>query len=106
MVGHRWRTRQGKHVATLRLGELLVGEGLITRAQLDSALTAQQIFGGRLGTNLVEHGFVNEVDLARLLAKQLDVPMVDPNALAEVDDRVLALIPGDLAREYAVVPFR
>ena len=89
----------------MKLGEILVHEGLLTPSQLETALTAQRIFGGRLGTNLVEHGFVSEVDLARVLARQLGVRMVDPNALASVDRRVLALVPADVARKYAAVPF-
>ena len=79
-------------MATLRIGELLIQAGLITASQLQSALTAQRIFGGRLGTNLVEHGFVSEVDLARVLARQLGITMVDPGALADIDPRLIALV--------------
>jgi hypothetical protein len=93
-------------MASLRIGELLIQEGLITPAQLQAALTAQQIFGGRLGTNLVEHGFVNEVDLARLLAKQLGIRMVEPHELAELDPKVAKLIPPEVATKYSIVPFR
>jgi hypothetical protein len=37
----------------MRLGDILVSRGLITREQLEEALFAQRQFGGRLGTNLV-----------------------------------------------------
>ena len=92
-------------MAQLRIGELLVQEALITPSQLQEALTAQQVFGGRLGTNLVEQGFVNEVDLARLLSRQLGIKMVEPRDLARVDKRTLDLIPAELAAKYQVVPF-
>ena len=95
----------GNTVANIRIGELLIKEGLITQSQLDQSLTAQKIFGGRLGTNLVEHGYVSEVDLARLLARQLGIKMVEPGALAAIEPRILALVPADVARRYSVVPF-
>src|SRR6185295_18028171 len=92
-------------VATLRIGELLIQAGLITPSQLQQALTAQRIFGGRLGTNLVEHGLVSEVDLARVLAQQLGIAMVDPGALSDIDTRVLAVVPRAVAQRFSVVPF-
>lgn len=92
-------------MATLRLGELLIQQGLITPSQLDQALTAQHVFGGRLGTNLVEQGFVSEEDLARVLSQQLGIRVVRPHEIANVDRRVLELITPDLARKYQVVPF-
>jgi len=93
-------------VATLRIGELLVQEGLITTSQLEAALKAQQIFGGRLGTNLVEAGFVSEEDLARLLSRQLGIPMVEPHELGDVPRWIRELVPPGVARRYQVVPFR
>ena len=92
-------------MATLRLGELLIQEGLLTPSQLEQALTAQHVFGGRLGTNLVEQGFVSEEDLARVLSRQLGIRMVRPHEVSAIDGRVLALIPADVARKYQVVPF-
>ena len=35
-------------------GGYLIGRGVITAAQLEEATQAQVIFGGRLGTNLIE----------------------------------------------------
>lgn len=92
-------------MAGLRIGELLIQEGLITEAQLEAALTAQQVYGGRLGTNLVEQGYVNEVDLACLLGRQLGMRMVEPHQLAGIDRDVLGLVPPGLAVRYSVIPF-
>lgn len=72
---------------TARLGELLVAEQLITAAQLDEALETQVIHGGRVGTNLVELGFLKEPELARVLGRQHNLPFAsgvmvpDPAAL-------------------------
>jgi len=93
-------------MANVRIGELLIQQGLLTAGQLQQALAAQQIFGGRLGTNLVEQGYVSEVDLARLLSKQLGIRMVQPHELADIDADVIALISPEIARRHAVVPFR
>ncbi len=92
-------------MATLKIGELLIREGLITPSQLDQALTAQQVFGGRLGTNLVEQGFVSEEDLAKVLSQQLGIRMVLPGEIATLDPGLLAMIPDHVARKYQVVPF-
>ena len=43
-----------------RLGDLLVREKLITREQLEKALSEQKTTGSRLGSCLVKLGFVPE----------------------------------------------
>lgn len=53
----------------MRLGELLIQEKLITPQVLEEALEAQVVHGGRLGTNLLELGFLSEKDLARMLGQ-------------------------------------
>lgn len=74
-----------------RLGELLLAEKLVTPEQVEEALETQVVHGGRLGTNLVELGFLQEADLARVLGRQHNLPYAagemipDPQALALVD---------------------
>ena len=46
-----------------KLGDLLLKEGVITNAQLEEALKCQVIFGGKLGTNLIEMGAASEQDV-------------------------------------------
>src|SRR5215471_15318630 len=77
----------------MRLGEMLLKQGLITENALEEALESQVVHGGRLGTNLIELGLVAEVDLARELGRQHNVPFAtgemtpDPPALGLVDYR-------------------
>ena len=52
-----------------RLGELLVEGGLITPAQLQSAITHQKIARGRLGSNLVALGYITRMTRSFLLAQ-------------------------------------
>ena len=53
-----------------RLGTLLIHKGLITRQQLDQALTHQAKTGMRLGEVLVENGWLTDKQLSRALKKQ------------------------------------
>src|SRR6266852_9730520 len=90
----------------LRLGELLLKEGILSRQQLEEALNAQLIYGGKLGTNLVEHGFVTEEFLTSFLSKQCNVPAVDSKQLEDVSAAVIQTISPELAGKHKVIPFR
>ena len=50
-----------------RLGTLLIREGKLSEEGLKEALEAQVIHGGRLGTNLLELGLLDEQTLAAAL---------------------------------------
>jgi hypothetical protein len=93
-------------LARPRIGQLLVQAGLLTPEELSEALTAQQIYGGRLGTILVEHDFVDEDDLAEVLAAQLGMPRVTREHLASIPAPVLTHVPKAVATRFRVVPFR
>jgi hypothetical protein len=90
----------------MKLGEALVKDSLITREQLRLALERQVIFGGRIGTNIVELGILTEKDLSAFLSRFFKHPSVDPVQLASVDPEVIACISKELAEKYKVVPFR
>lgn len=53
-----------------RLGTLLINKGLITRQQLDEALTMQGQSGIRLGEALISKGWLTEKQLDKALRKQ------------------------------------
>ncbi|WP_257304893.1 hypothetical protein [Geothrix campi] len=86
-----------------RLGELLVESGLITPAQLQSAITHQKIARGRLGSNLVALGYISEEVLMDFLSHQAGVPQVDVRNLV-VPPEVLKLVPFRLADQFTVLP--
>jgi len=90
----------------IKLGELLIREGLINPDQLDEALKNQVIFGGRLGTNLLEIGAVSEEDIAKVLSKKLGVPFVGTDELTKIPEEVIHAIPRALVEKYRVVPVR
>ena len=89
-----------------RLGDLLLKQGLITTAQLDEALKYQVIFGGKLGTNLIEMGLLEEDEIAGALSQQYCVPTVSADEVMNVEAPVLALLPRDLAEQYNVIPLK
>lgn len=88
-----------------RLGDLLVREGLITREQLQSALTEQRNTGMRLGYTLVKLGIIEETEITKMLARQYRMPAVDL-ARFEVDPRIIKLVPGEVATRHTVLPLK
>jgi len=88
----------------LKLGELLIKNQIITEGQLAEALRAQHLFGGRLGTNLVELGYLSEQALTQFLSGQLNIPAVASAQLDSVPEKALTLVPRATAEKYRVVP--
>jgi type IV pilus assembly protein PilB len=86
-----------------KLGDLLIEAGKLSPPQLAQALEAQQADGGRLGTHLVQLGFLTERELVDFLSDRYGVPPVDLKTI-EVDETLLALISADVARKYTVLP--
>jgi len=61
----------------VRIGDLLVQNGVITEEQLMSALARQKKTRQKLGKALVVLGYVAEEQFLNFLAQQLKIPMVD-----------------------------
>lgn len=87
-----------------RLGELLLRAGALTEPQLKEALESQVIHGGRLGTNLLELGLIDEQTLAAALGKQLGVQHASGKMVP--DPRALALLSAEEADRRDVLPMR
>ncbi len=88
-----------------RLGQILLEDGLLTREQLKLALAEQKQSRSRLGYALVKLGFVPELEVTKVLARQYRMPAVDLSRF-EVDGRILKLIPSDLALRSVVLPLK
>jgi type II secretory ATPase GspE/PulE/Tfp pilus assembly ATPase PilB-like protein len=90
----------------LRLGEVLVSEGIATEADISSALAEQKRRPGkRLGEVLVQLGIVGEVVIGQTLARKIGLRFVDLNAL-EIQSSAQSEIPKKVIVEYAVLPIR
>jgi hypothetical protein len=90
----------------IKLGELLLNEKLITPEQLDEALKNHMIFGIKLGSSLIELGFITDEQLCSFLSRKLGLPAVSPRAMSSISPEVLALVPVELAGKYRVVPIK
>ena len=88
-----------------RLGELLVGNSLITKEQLTQALAEQKTSDGqlRLGSILIRDALISESELTSFLSKQYGVPTINL-ADYDVEPSVVKIIPMELAHKYQVVP--
>ncbi|HEY5997773.1 MAG TPA: hypothetical protein VI078_00530 [bacterium] len=84
------------------LGELLVGQGLIARDQLDRALRVQAGGLRRLGYLLVRMKLISDEQLLKALSQQLDLPVVRPDEETAADVR--RVLPRHICHRYAVIP--
>ena len=85
------------------IGEVLVHEGLITRNQLEKALEKQRLDGGKIGTNLLNLGYLNEETLTEFLGKQFHVRSVNLSKIT-IEQECTKLISGDIAKRYRAIP--
>jgi hypothetical protein len=90
----------------ITLLDMLLQGGMINREQFDEALKNRVLYGGKIGTSLIELGYVSEEDLARFLARKLAVPYVGAEQLLAIDPEVIALVPAALAIKYRVIPLK
>jgi len=88
-----------KPKAKIRLGDLLVQEGIISEKQLMQTLAAQKQSGRKLGTMLVELEFVTENQLLSFLSQHLNVPLIDI-AQYNISPKTVSLLPEVQARRY------
>src|SRR6266705_6155920 len=88
-----------------RLGDILLREGLLSRDKLVHALAEHRSSGMPLGYILAKQGLVPEVEITRIVARQLRVPAVDLTRY-EVDPKIIKLIPADIAKRHIVLPLK
>jgi type IV pilus assembly protein PilB len=88
---------------SVRLGEILLKESLITQEQLQKALEFQRANGGKLGSCLTKMGFITDDDITGVLSRQYGVPSINLK-FYEIDPNVIKLIPQDTALRYQVIP--
>ncbi|MDO4271206.1 MAG: GspE/PulE family protein [Eubacteriales bacterium] len=92
-------------MAYMRLGDLLVSNGLITEAQLSQALEMQKQTGERLGTVLTKYGFIGERQLLEALEMQLGVEFVDLAAHPPAAE-LANVLSKNIAKKHQIVPVR
>ncbi len=87
----------------MRLGDILVQNGVITEAQLMQALALQKDSGQKLGAVLITQDWITEEQLFEVLEQQYDIPYLDINTIY-IDPKVPKLISESLARKHSLIP--
>lgn len=85
------------------IGQILLKKGLITKSQLEEALSIQKQAGGLLGDILVHNGFVSEELLYMTLAAQSDLCYI-PVERYKISKDIVQFIPEEIASKYCLVP--
>lgn len=89
-----------------RLGDLLLGAGVITQEQLEEALKKQKESGNgqKLGMTLVDMGIMNDEIIAEALCHQMGLERVHLAGIT-IEDEVLALVDEKVLRKYMLLPY-
>jgi hypothetical protein len=87
-----------------RLGELLVAAGLLTIEQVEQALRAQVLWGGRLGTNIVELHYLELDPLSVALGRQHHLPAALARHFEKADPELQRMLSPDFAERFSCVP--
>jgi len=86
-----------------RIGEVLLDEGVISKEQLDHALSEQKQGGQMLGEMLVDQGVIASAVLVRALANRLGMPGCQLRH-GLIDPELLKLIGHEEAEHLKVIP--
>ena len=86
----------------IRLGDVLVGQKLVSQEQLGLALEQQKKSGRRLGRVLIDMGFVAEEQIAQALSRQLNVPYINLKQF-NASPQVARRLPEAAARRFRAI---
>ncbi len=89
-------------MATERIGDILLEMKACTAQELQAALQTQTIFGGRLGTNLLELGIIDEKQLAAALTKAYGLPCLAGDIQPSLE--AIAAVPAHVVEKLGFVP--
>ena len=88
----------------MKLGTLLLRNAAIGLTQLEAALRNQVLYGGRLGTNLVELGYIDLELLSAYLAELSGLPIATPTLLDQADAGLIEQLGADDAHRLRAIP--
>ena len=88
----------------LRIGDILLNNGIITDEQLTQALSEQKSKKIKIGEALISLGFVTQDMINDILCEQLDIEYVDLRKI-DIDENTMHMVNEDIIRKYLVVPF-
>ncbi|MBU8933205.1 MAG: DUF4388 domain-containing protein [candidate division Zixibacteria bacterium] len=88
----------------LRLDQILVREGLVSEDQIKEALMRQKAHGGKVGSQLLYHRYIDEAALVKALTLQFECRGVLLSDI-EINSEVLKFIPKRVVIARKVIPF-
>lgn len=92
-----------EQIVKVRIGELMVMQGLISQDQLRIALIEQEQSKLQLGQQLVRLGFVSETTVRDLVAKNIGQESIDLSTMI-ADPEALKMVPEAFARRHHLLP--
>jgi type IV pilus assembly protein PilB len=101
--GGEGRDSSGGSALGVPLGVVLVTQEFITEAQRDAALAAQKGSALRIGEILVRNGVLTSRDVAIALAAQLGLRTIDL-ARYQLDSEIVGHLPAPIAHELRAIP--
>jgi hypothetical protein len=88
----------------MKLGEILIGLGMVTPDQLRAALQAQSVYTEKLGTTLVESGIITTDQLAQALSRQFGVPAAQEVHFARADPALRSRLKAAQVARLQAIP--
>ena len=88
----------------VRIGDLLISQGLINEGQLNVALREQKIRNTKLGETLIAMGFISQEDFADVLSTQMGIGTVNLRQVG-IDENAVKLVAEDIMKKNVLIPF-
>ena len=88
----------------MKLGTLLLRNAAISLSQLEGGLRTQVLYGGRLGTNLVELGFLDIDTLGDQLGELYQIPVATRALLDAAPPEAINQISARTAQTLGAIP--
>ena len=86
-----------------KIGQVFVEHKLVNEEQINIALRQQRQKGGKIGSILLELGYLRTEELLTFLSKHFGVPSADLYKLT-ISPEVLRILPYEKIKEYEVLP--
>ncbi|AHZ84061.1 type IV-A pilus assembly ATPase PilB [Bdellovibrio bacteriovorus] len=92
-------------MSSLKIGEILVKQGLLKPDQLALAMEEQKKTGQKLTNSIIQLGYLKDNQILRAVEKHFAVPGVEVNTF-EIDATVIAMIPKDVCEKNTLIPLQ
>ena len=89
-----------------KLSSLLLKNNAVTLEKMEEAFQRQVIYGGRLGTTLLEMGVLDEETILNFLSESQSLPAADQSMFLDVEQEAVQLLSLEESRELSLLPIR